>query len=68
MLLVHGMMIVLGTKLLEPLWGPIEMLAFFVIVNVGVALLSAFSYYLLYMMTFNTELLFDVHVCGKLIY
>ena len=30
----------------------------------GVAVLSAFFYYLLYMCTFNTELLFEVHIHG----
>lgn len=56
--------IALVGKLLEPLWGAIEMLVFFTVVNVGVAILSAFFYYLLYMVTFNTDLLFDVHIHG----
>ena len=30
----------------------------------GVAVLCALFYYLLYMATFNTELLFDVHIHG----
>lgn len=57
--------IALVGKLLEPLWGAIEMLVFFTVVNVGVAILSAFFYYLLYMVTFNTDLLFDVHIHGN---
>ena len=52
-------------KLLEPLWGALEMVLFFVVVNVGVAVVSAFFYYLLYMLTFNTELLFEVHIHGE---
>lgn len=56
--------IVMVGKLLEPLWGAIEMLVFFAVVNIGVAILSAFFYYILYMVTFNTELLFDVHIHG----
>lgn len=52
-------------KLLEPLWGALEMVLFFVVVNVGVAIVSAFFYYLLYMLTFNTELLFEVHIHGE---
>lgn len=56
--------LVLVGKLIEPLWGAMEMITFFVIVNTGVAAMSAFFYYLLYMCTFNTELLFDVHIHG----
>ena len=57
--------IVLVGKLLEPLWGAVEMLLFFGVVNVGVAVLSSFFYYVLYMVTFNTELLFEVHIHGQ---
>ena len=52
-------------KLLEPLWGAVEMLLFFGVVNVGVAVISSFFYYVLYMLTFNTELLFEVHIHGQ---
>ena len=41
-----------------------EMVTFFFIVNTGVAVLCAFFYYVLYMCTFNTELLFEVHIHG----
>merc|ERR1719295_889890 len=56
--------LVLVGKLIEPLWGALEMVTFFFIVNTGVAVLCAFFYYVLYMSTFNTELLFDVHIHG----
>ena len=72
--------LVLVGKLIEPLWGALEMVTFFFIVNtglwlvispltstavvLGVAVLSAFFYYLLYMFTFNAELLFEVHIHG----
>lgn len=56
--------LVLVGKLIEPLWGALEMVTFFFIVNTGVAVLSAFFYYLLYMFTFNAELLFEVHIHG----
>ncbi len=49
---------------LEPLWGALEMLTFFLMVNTGVAVLCAVFYYLLYMFTFNTDLLFKVHIHG----
>ena len=62
--LVDIFTLVLVGKLIEPLWGALEMVTFFFIVNVGVAVFSAFFYYILYMSTFNTELLFDVHIHG----
>jgi hypothetical protein len=40
------------------------MLTFFLMVNTGVAVLCAVFYYLLYMFTFNTDLLFKVHIHG----
>lgn len=51
-------------KLLEPLWGAFEMITFFSIVNVGVALLTSVFYLFLYMFTFNTDLLFTTHIHG----
>lgn len=51
-------------KLLEPLWGNIEMVTFFIIVNTGVAIFSSIFYYFLYMITFNTDHLFQTHIHG----
>lgn len=51
-------------KLIEPLWGAMEMLTFFAIVNIGVAILSSFFYLVLYTCTFNTDLLFTIHIHG----
>jgi len=62
--LVDIVTVVLVGKLLEPLWGTLEMVIFFGIVNSGVALVAAVFYYFLYMVTFNTELLFEVHIHG----
>jgi len=56
--------VVLCGKLLEPLWGGNEMLLFFLVVNVLVAVFSGFFYLFLYMCTFNTDLLFHVHIHG----
>jgi len=42
----------------------LEMMTFFFVTNIGVAVLCAFFYYFLYMCTFNTELLFQVHIHG----
>jgi hypothetical protein len=41
------------------------MLTFFAVVNSGVAIVCAIFYYFLYAVTFNTDLLFDVHIHGK---
>lgn len=56
--------LILVGKLIEPLWGALEMVTFFFVVNTGVAVLCAFFYYILYMATQNTELLFQVHIHG----
>nr|CAI5830237.1 unnamed protein product [Callosobruchus analis] len=51
-------------KLIEPLWGQMEMLTFFAIVNFAVAILTTAFYFILYACTFNTEFLFMVHIHG----
>ncbi|XP_043476362.1 transmembrane protein 115 [Leptopilina heterotoma] len=51
-------------KLIEPLWGAMEMMTFFAVVNFGVAVLSTLFYLFLYMLTSNTDLLFDIHIHG----
>lgn len=51
-------------KLIEPLWGQIEMMTFFAIINLGVAIISTAFYFILYMCTFNTDVLFTVHIHG----
>ncbi|XP_059472439.1 transmembrane protein 115 [Neocloeon triangulifer] len=63
-LLIDVLTLVLCGKLIEPLWGLVEMLIFFGVVNLSVAVLSAFFYLFLYMCTSNTELLFEVHIHG----
>ncbi|XP_072378602.1 transmembrane protein 115 [Diabrotica undecimpunctata] len=51
-------------KLIEPLWGQMEIMTFFAIVNLGVAVLTTAFYFILYCCTFNTEFLFSVHIHG----
>lgn len=51
-------------KLIEPLWGQMEMMLFFAIVNFGVAIITTAFYFILYVCTSNTEFLFDVHIHG----
>jgi len=62
--LVDIVTLILVGKLIEPLWGALEMVTFFFVVNTGVAILCAFFYYLLYMATQDTQLLFQVHIHG----
>lgn len=56
--------IILFGKLIEPLWGAMEMLVFFVVVNLGVGILTAFSYCFVFLLTLKEEFLFGVHICG----
>ena len=56
--------IVLFGKLLEPLWGALETLLFFVIVNCGVGVTTSISYLVAYIATLDENFLFGVHVYG----
>ncbi|KAM6925522.1 transmembrane protein 115 [Xenentodon cancila] len=51
-------------RLLEPLWGALELLIFFAVVNVSAGLLAGLSYLLTYVATFNLDFLFAVRVHG----
>ncbi|KAH9363558.1 hypothetical protein HPB48_005909 [Haemaphysalis longicornis] len=51
-------------KLIEPLWGAIEMLTFFAIVNTSVAFLSVAYYIMLYSVSWNPDYLFAVRIHG----
>ncbi|GCC31768.1 transmembrane protein 115 [Chiloscyllium punctatum] len=56
--------VLLAGALLEPLWGALELLIFFTVLNVAVGVLGAFSYLLTYMATFNLDYLFTVRIHG----
>lgn len=51
-------------KLIEPLWGPMEMLTFFAIVNTSVAFLSVMYYIVVYTVTSDPHYLFSVSIHG----
>lgn len=51
-------------KLIEPLWGKMEMLTFFTLINTSVAFIGIFFYMAIYMTTMNTDVLFEVHIHG----
>uniref|UniRef100_A0A8D0V086 Transmembrane protein 115 n=1 Tax=Sus scrofa TaxID=9823 RepID=A0A8D0V086_PIG len=58
--------VVVAGRLLEPLWGALELLIFFSVVNVSVGLLGAFAYLLTYMASFNLVYLFTIRIHGSL--
>lgn len=51
-------------KLIEPLWGAMEMLTFFAIVNTSVAFLSVMFYIVVYTITSDPYYLFSIHIHG----
>ncbi|XP_030640880.1 transmembrane protein 115 [Chanos chanos] len=66
---VWGMAANIGTvmvagRLLEPLWGALELLIFFAVVNVAAGLLAGLSYLLTYAATFDLDYLFAVRIYG----
>uniref|UniRef100_A0A0B7AXN2 Peptidase S54 rhomboid domain-containing protein n=1 Tax=Arion vulgaris TaxID=1028688 RepID=A0A0B7AXN2_9EUPU len=62
--LIDIIVIILFGKLLEPLWGALEMLLFFIIVNVGAGVITSFLYFIIYLATLKDEYLFEVQVYG----
>ncbi|KAI2661650.1 Transmembrane protein 115 [Labeo rohita] len=56
--------VMVAGRLLEPLWGALELLIFFAVVNVAAGLLSGLSYLLTYAATFDLDYLFAVRVYG----
>ena len=63
--LVDIAVIILCGKLLEPLWGALDMLIFYSVVTVFVAIATQFLYLACYMISKNEDLLFHVHICGQ---
>uniref|UniRef100_A0A1I8MPI8 Eukaryotic integral membrane protein (DUF1751) n=1 Tax=Musca domestica TaxID=7370 RepID=A0A1I8MPI8_MUSDO len=51
-------------KMIEPLWGQMEMFKFFALSNFGVSILTTMYYLFYYMITKNPQILFDVHIHG----
>jgi membrane associated rhomboid family serine protease len=56
--------IVFCGKLLEPLWGALEMLIFYLLVNISVAALTTSVYVFVYFVTKNEDYLFHTHIHG----
>ncbi|XP_071081810.1 transmembrane protein 115-like [Haliotis cracherodii] len=62
--LIDIAVVILCGKLLEPLWGALDMLIFFLIVNVAVGILTAMCYLLVYLVTEDERILFSVNIHG----
>jgi membrane associated rhomboid family serine protease len=63
-LIADWFIILLYSKMLEPLWGTIECIQFFFIITVLVALASSLVYLVAFAFTFNELLLFDMKIHG----
>ncbi|XP_074646590.1 transmembrane protein 115-like [Tubulanus polymorphus] len=64
LVLLDIIVMVLCGKLIEPLWGALEMLIFFVVVNFFVAVVTTFVYLFIYFLSRNEDYLFDTQVYG----
>ncbi|CAL1269697.1 unnamed protein product [Larinioides sclopetarius] len=64
MLLIDVITVGLCGKLLEPLWGAMEMLTFFALVNTSVAFLSVMFYIVVFTVTSDPRYLFSVQIHG----
>lgn len=64
LVLVDICVLILSGKLLEPLWGPLQIGIFFAIVTSAAALLTAGIYMAKYYVTGNTNYLFETHIHG----
>lgn len=66
--LVDVVCVCLCAKLLEPLWGQLEMITFFFICNLCSVVVTTVCYLFLYICTKNSELLFNVRIYGMVSY
>ncbi|XP_055711773.1 transmembrane protein 115 [Phlebotomus papatasi] len=62
--LVDFATVALCGKLIEPLWGSLEMMTYFAVTNFGVVILTTTYYLFLYACTKNPLILFEVHIYG----
>jgi membrane associated rhomboid family serine protease len=63
-LITDWFIILLYSKMLEPLWGTIECLQFYFIITIAVAVSTAFFYLVAYAMTFQENMLFNISIHG----
>ena len=62
--LADVLVVILCGKLLEPLWGAMDMLVFFVVINLCVAIATSFTYIIFYLATKNEDYLFETYIHG----
>ena len=62
--IIDLLVIVLYGKLLEPLWGAFEMLVFYLVVNLSVAVFGTLTYLFIYLISRNPDYLFVTHIHG----
>jgi membrane associated rhomboid family serine protease len=63
-LITDWFIILLYSKMLEPLWGTIECLQFYFIITISVAVSTAFFYIVAFAMTFEENVLFNISIHG----
>ncbi|XP_078595611.1 transmembrane protein 115-like [Branchiostoma floridae x Branchiostoma japonicum] len=56
--------VVVAGKLLEPIWGALELLIFLTLVTIVTGIFSAFFYLFVYMATSDDSYIFEVHIYG----
>jgi len=64
LVLVDICVVILSGKLLEPLWGPLQIGIFFLAVTSISAAITAIVYVFIYYVTGNTDYLFETHIHG----
>ncbi|CAK8687769.1 unnamed protein product [Clavelina lepadiformis] len=64
LLIVSCTILIISSRILEPVWGMIGFLVFFGITTVLSGLLAGAFYLVFYMLTFNIKYLFDVSIYG----
>ncbi|CAF1124248.1 unnamed protein product, partial [Brachionus calyciflorus] len=63
-LILNCFLILLYSKMLEPLWGQIECIQFYFITTISVGLSTTIIYFILYAATFDELMIFNVSIHG----
>lgn len=63
-LLTDWFILLLYSKMLEPLWGTLECLRFYFLITSLVAITTALTYFCLFALTFNEQYLFNRYIHG----
>lgn len=63
-LLVNCFLLLLFSKMLEPLWGRLECIQFFFITTISVGISTTIIYYILFVASFDEQMIFNVSIHG----